>query len=107
MSTPVLDLIHKARLAYLTMRGAEVAGVESSEFDPLVEAFDAAVREMASAPVSSLEEVRAKARFLVWIGQDEQGNQLADTSFLDRFLAELAGKEFTAADEAKFWENAA
>lgn len=103
-ATAVETMIANARRAYQVMRDGE--DLPSESFDVLVHAFDAAVRAMASAPCASLADARAKARFLQWIGEDEQGNQLADTSFLSRFLAELAGRDFTDADEAQFWEAA-
>lgn len=108
MSAPsITALIMVARAAKAAMDNA--AGddaIESEDFDVLVNNFDQAVRALASAPTTTIEQVRQKAKFLLWIDTDAEGNQLRDTSFVARFLAELAGRDFTAADEAQFWEAA-
>lgn len=109
MSGPsITALIMIARAAKAAMDNA--AGddsVEGDDFDVLVNNFDQAVRTLASAPTATIEDIRAKARFLLWIDTDAEGNQLRDTSFVARFLAELAGRDFTDSDEAKFWETTA
>lgn len=103
----IAALIMIARAAKAAMdNAADDDSVESDDFDVLVNNFDQAVRALASAPTATIEDIRAKARFLLWIDTDEEGNQLRDTSFVSRFLTELAGRDFTDSDEAKFWEAA-
>ena len=77
------------------------------DFDVLVDRFDHAVKDLASAPCTCLEDARMKAKFLLLIDRDDQGNHLRDMSFVARFLAELAGDTWTDADEARFREDAA
>ena len=103
----ITALIMIARAAKAAMDNA--AGddsVESEDFDVLVNNFDQAVRALASAPTTTIEQVRQKAKFLLWIDTDEEGNQLRDTSFVTRFLTELAGRDFTDADAAHVDSNA-
>lgn len=108
MSAPsITALIMIARAAKAAMDDAAADdSVESDDFDVLVNNFDQAVRALASAPTTTIEQVRQKAKFLLWIDTDAEGNQLRDTSFVARFLTELAGRDFTDADEAQFWEAA-